>query len=501
MKLTLSKPSTGILFALLVKVLLICYLVAQVRNEPGIADKFSGDFVIKTADYGYFLQPVENYFKDNSRLIWYNDQNTAFAGRMPGYWFPYFLLRLVFGSAIALNLLILLQILLSAAAVYYLARAALLITKNIKVFYFIFFLYLLLPYAVSFDLFTQSESFAISASALHLYFLVAYFYNGKKRSDLFWSGFFLAWLIFLRPFMGLAIVYVPLLLLIYGFGQRQKFTKVFGTAFIFCAAFLIFEGAWITRNYVQLKKIIPLEADLEESYGKTYALPWIKIRQMIVSFGENAEYFEHGTMAEWFKSDSTTAVSRNYKFNEKIFDQVNFTKDSLVLLKQRFHQYMAGFPEKEKEKALYDYCVNAAERYRQQYTDAHSFQVHAKNPLLRFKKFIFNSGSSYLILPPFEQMNFHQKTLKLLASAMYYLILVLSFCGLLMLLIRRKMHIVHWIILVHVSVLIALIVLFIDIQENRYLMPVFPGLVLLCYVPAQRFLERKNKKRIPAEQQ
>lgn len=493
MKSLFNKPIVLIAFALLIKIIMIGYVVKQAKTDKGIHDNFISSIVIKTSDYGYFIEPVENYFKDGAGVVYYTKPSEPFAGRMPGYWFPYWIIRLGFSSFYALNILIVLQILLSSLSVFYLAKAAFNIYQNIKAFYFVYFLFLLTPYILSFDLFTQSESFAVSASIFHLYFFSNYVYKSGKKIDLFFSGFFLAWLIFLRPFTGIAILFVPLFLFLYSFRRKEGLKAAISNVLVFCLVFIIFEVSWTTRNYVQLKKLIPLESSLEDSYGKLYSKPWIQIRQMIVTFGEDAAYFEPGTMSAWFKNKGDSTVAKDeYAFKKELFQNVSFTKDSIVELKQKYHAYMDEM-NPEKEKLLFNDCLNTSLRYQKEYSKANFFKVYVKYPCIRFCKFIFNSGSSYLIFPPFSKMNLHQKNFKLFSSFTYYISIVLGFAGILIVLWKRNFKLINVFLVTHIAVIICLVVFYIDIQENRYLMTVFPYILLFSFYPVQLFINWRNK--------
>jgi 4-amino-4-deoxy-L-arabinose transferase-like glycosyltransferase len=486
MKKLFSSPVFLIILAIVVKAALIAYIAGQAKANPEYQGKFIGPLAMKTNDYSYFIQPVENYFKDDAGVIYYTEASEPFAGRMPGYWFPYFLIRLMLPQVAAINLLIVLQVLLSALSVFFLAKTARIFFKDERAFYFVFFLYLLTPYLLPFDLYTQSESFAVSAFVFHLYFLTKYFYEEQRPATLFCSGFFLAWLIFLRPFTGLAIVFVPLFLLWFFRGEQWK--KKIIQLFIFCIPFLVFEISWTARNFIQLKKIVPLETSLEESYGKVYSRPWVQIRQMIVTMGEDAAYFEPGTLSAWFKQEDSIP----YSFRGDFFTGVTYTPDSLLSLKEKYHAFMRE-SDPQKEKQLHDECVNTALRYQQQYASAHVFNVWLKFPAKRFAKFIFSSGSSYVPLPSFSAMSLHQKAFKLYSALMYYFFVTAGFAGMILLLARRFRLKLTLVMTVHLLSIIGLVVFYIDIQENRYLMTVFPCLVLFSFFTFSAFRKKGIK--------
>jgi Alg9-like mannosyltransferase family len=465
-----------ILIALAIKIVLITYLILQAKGTE-YEHKFIAPLVLKSSDYGYFIKPVENYFETG--VFFYIDKEHPFAGRMPGYWLSYFLLRFIFSPHYAIILMSILQILLSAISVYALARAAEIVSGRKKIFQIVFWIYAFNLYTISFDIQTQSESMAISCASFLLYFISKYFFERKSNSILFWAGFFTAWLIFLRPFMGFMILLMPCILFFYNYKgiNKNSFKQAFVAIFIFCFSFILIETTWIVRNYLMLKEFIPLESNITQSYGKVYSKPWIKIRGFIKTVGENPAYFEPGTMAEWYRN--TIDVNENkYEFNSNVFKNVSYTKDSLIELKRNYNIFYAT-----KNDSIENYyeklCINAAIRYSEEYKANNKINYYVLYPIKRCKMFIFNSGSSYLLLPPFAQMNWHQRLVKLFTSFYYYLVLVSSFIALIVALYRKKYNAFNISLFSSIFVLILIIVFYADIQENRYFMPVFPFVFML----------------------
>ena len=140
-------------------------------------DLMVNDLVLKHADYNYFLAPVDHFFEDGS---YYLKEGQCYAGRMPGYWFIYMLLRFVLSASAALNTLIVLQIVLSGIAVFYLAKVANSLFKSERVFALTYLLFLLSSFTSVFDFQTISESFSVPAFIFSLYFLIEIYHRVRR---------------------------------------------------------------------------------------------------------------------------------------------------------------------------------------------------------------------------------------------------------------------------------------------------------------------------------
>src|SRR6185436_4269021 len=204
-----------------------------------------------------------------------------------------------------------------------------------KAFLYSFVLLAISSHTAIFDIYSLSESFSVSAISFFVYFIFKYF-EQRKISHLLLSGFFITWAIFLRPFLGTMLVIFPLALLVY---DRRNFSiPVFiKTCFLFFLPFIICESTWVYRNFAVLKKFVPLETSLTESYGEmgAYRTSAISVRQLIDSWGGESAEFAAGKEGDWFHHVSNEKAG-DYVFDDYVFNST-FTKDSLLHLKRIFN--------------------------------------------------------------------------------------------------------------------------------------------------------------------
>ncbi|MDA0973474.1 MAG: glycosyltransferase family 39 protein [Bacteroidetes bacterium] len=464
-------PSWALL-VLLIRLPLLVYFMDQGRTY--FPERMVSDIVLKEVDYGYFLQPVDHYFEEGTYSF---GGNGPYAGRMPGYAIPYFLLRLVLAKDSALVALILIQIVLSAISVCYLALLAYRLSRSKGVFLATLLFYGTSLYYLRYDFSSITEAPSVALFILSLYQLFSWWEDDRKRR-LIWGGFFLTWTIFLRPFLGYLLLPIGLMLLIKGLhSSRQLFLKL-RPALLFCLPFILIEGLWIARNYSAFGRFIPLETPMYESYGKSYSKAWLSTREFAASLDIETAYFEPG-LAQWFRASTETQAAQ-FEMPMEWFEGVSFNRDSLEALRSTYLTYQA---EKDAGTCaqLETLIVMKAERYKEEVKNARPWTYHVSNRLENIGRRVFTSGSSYVLLPAFDRLNHFQKFLKLYASACYYLVLFFGFIGLILMYVRSfygEQKAFALLALIHCIALPLILPFTPATLENRYLFTLYPLLTI-----------------------
>ena len=139
------------------------FLSLFISEHYEIDPKSFSNFAHITKDYNYFLKPIDNYFKNG--LITY-DGFSSFAGRLPGYWFPYFLMRLFLNKKISITLLILLQIALSVFSNILFAKLVFYKTKKLLFFWISILVYSSNLFLIPFEYMTMTESLSVSTGVI-----------------------------------------------------------------------------------------------------------------------------------------------------------------------------------------------------------------------------------------------------------------------------------------------------------------------------------------------
>jgi hypothetical protein len=485
---TYIKPGIMLRFiglALLIRIIILGFFVYN--SWQLFPDRMVSGYVFKMNDYDYFLGTVDNYMK--SGTMTYYDQVKPFAGRMPGYGFPYLLIRLVTGQSAGLAILIGMQVLLSAISTYILGLIALIIFGNERIFKIVFWCFAISAPTIIFDIFTLSESFSISAILFFHYFLLR-FCLANKNQHLFLSGFFLAWAIFLRPFLGTFILVAPLFLLIW-ISKKETFIKAIPKITLFLLPFIVFESAWIARNFNVLHRFIPLETSLTESYGEegAYRTSAIGIRSMINAWGGETGEFYDGSEGWWFHEAAGDQIQA-YEFKPYVFNSA-FTKDSLIQLKFIFNQSVNHDLSPQTRDSLNMLANRIALRYAADYKSKNAFRFYFINPFKMYGKLVFSNGTRLLMMPSVDKMNLIQKAIKMFYLLFYFGFIFSGIAGMILFLIKEKNYSGSSLLVLFYPWIIATTLVFYAsfvIIEYRYLISAFPmflmfGVYALMNIP------------------
>ena len=393
---------------------LIWITFAQIRAaSPGT---IVPPLVEKRPDWGYFFTPVEHLIRDG--MFWYRE-GIPFAGRMPGYPGPYYLLRQLLDPDAALNALIAAQMLLAVVATYALARAAQVALASRRAFVIAFALAACNLFGITADFRTEAESFTFSAFAIHLLFLARYL-RGARRRDLVWSGLWLAWAIFLRPSTGLALaVEAPVVLVVAA--RRAGWRSALAAGLAFCAPFAAADAVWIVRNYAALGRFIPLQTGVTESYGVIYSPQWLAVRHWIVAWGGDRGYFREGSVSEWMRradlADDAIELPR------EALGDAGYTAADVRALRRDYQRFRTENLDPAEREALGEAVLERAAALREAYVRAHPFRHYVVVPLQLARPMIVHSGSPYVHVAPGSWLRWPLR----IAGGVWYYGLLLGF--------------------------------------------------------------------------
>jgi hypothetical protein len=243
--------------------------------------------------------------------------------------------------------------------------------------------------------------------------------------------------------------------------------------------FILFETAWIARNYSSLGKFIPLETSLSESYGErgAYRTSAISIRQLINAWGGEPGEFYEGSEGEWFHFTSLEKAD-DYPFNDYVFNS-SFNRDSLVRLKKIFNASVDEAYSEQQKDSLNMLASSIALRFAADYKKDNPVRFYLVNPVIRIYRLVLPNGTRLLPLPPFSQMNIFQKAVKLFYFGFYFIITLSGIAGMLIFLIKyRKKTPGSMLLLVYPVVILLTLTFFSSIIEYRYYITAYPVFVI-----------------------
>jgi dolichyl-phosphate-mannose-protein mannosyltransferase len=478
-----------VFIALLVRVSIIAFFLHSAKEV--YPEKSIGTIGLKQNDYEYFMGPVDEYF-EKGMFQYEFSPGKPFAGRMPGYSLPYMLLRFIFEKNTALFILFSLQILLGAISVYVMSLIAEKLFQSPGAFLIAFVLLAISSHTAIFDIYSLSESFSVSAICFFLYFIFKYF-EERKVSHLVVSGFFITWAIFLRPFLGTMLVIFPLALLIY---ERRNFsiTRFVKTCFLFFLPFILCESAWVYRNYVVMKRFIPLETSLTESYGElgAYRTSAISVRMLIDAWGGESAEFNVGRDGDWFHHVPYEKAG-DYVFADYVFHS-SFNKDSLLQLKKIFNASIDSTLTDTERDSLNKLASVIALRYAGQYKHDNFFRYYIINPVKRFQRLAFSNATGMLPLPRFDQMSTIQKAVKLFYFFLYLFVTVTGMTGTIVFFFSQKKLTAPGFIITIFPWLVAFTLVAYGVIGFRYYVNTYPVFIIFSVFFILIIMNRFGKK-------
>ena len=439
--------------------------------------------------------------------------------RMPGFGVIYLLFRSIFSYNITFNCIIIMQLLLSSASVYFMALIARLILKSRQVFYATFYLYLVCTYSNYYDVCLGTECICTAFLIFSTWLFLLYFRFHKLR-NLFFSGLFLTWVIFLRPAFAPLFFIFGLILFIYFIKNKIVWLK---PALVFIITFIVVDGAWILRNESVHHRVIPLTVDgvyypyIDSSYQRP-------MFEFVETWGGASDIPDPGSAMSWFGGvlfPGDPAPTQYDSIPDFIYNKT-FNKDSLVKLRAMVHTFMAmqkpaadSFyehyhhdwnyvysvlysklrPVSPQAAALQTDIINRFNKYTLSIKKENPFLYYVKAPLLLLRKSLYQPALAYIFVKG-SSIPKIGKYIQLFNKYLYIFLLIVGLIGIILLLykgLKSDYLILILALLPAYAILVHSIIL--RMADNRYLMPTWP-FVIACagYVIVSIYNRLKPRK-------
>lgn len=419
-----TKPLKWLVLAFSIK-LFLYFLFIYNDNSP--RRKFSGPF-IKSADHSEYITPIDNLIEYGNYAL--GSDSEPYAGRLPGFVFPYIIFRAIFNESTSNILLGSSILLLSVIASYALGLLLFNLARKRWAFITGFLLINFIPYFWHYDWTLHTSSLGVSCLIFFIYYFQCYTTHPIKK-HLLCAGFFLTWLVLLR---GFCLVYLPIaLIFIFAFEKKagKDLKQILAGVFIFLLPFSIAETAWVTRNFISLHKFVPLQTSFvpgTESKNPEYGIQSItkysltKLRELVFTWGgENAWYFPDSDIS-WFAWKGGKN-NDDFKFDESIFFD-GFNKDTLIALKKDvFYSYRDSLTKHQRD-SIENKIMRTSEHLKAKFKANKTIYYYFYTPFKRFKNYLFRNVTQDWPGPPFSNLNILQKLLRYISLLSYFLLLI-----------------------------------------------------------------------------
>lgn len=419
-----TKPIKWLLLALALK-LLLYFLFILPDNNP--KRKFVGPF-IKSPDHSEYIKPIDNLIDKGTYAM--DGFSEPYAGRLPGFVFPYVAFRAMFNEH-ASNLMLGIFILaLSILATYVLSLLLYNLTQKRWAFISGFLLINFVPYFWHYEWTLHTSSLGVSCLILFAYYFHTYIRNQSKKHLLF-AGFFLAWLVLLR---GFCLVYLPLIIIflfVFEKSSGKKIKEIVLSLFLFLIPFTIAESVWVTRNFISLHKFVPLQTsfvpgadskNIEYGYQSMTKYSLTKVRELIFTWGgENAWYFPDSDIA-WFGWRGGNYKS-DFKFDKSIFF-AGFTYDTLIALRNDvIFSYRDSLTQVQHD-SIENKIIRTATHLKEKFKTNKTAYYYFYSPLKRINNYLFRNVTQDWPGPTYNTSSILQKGVKFISLIAYFILLL-----------------------------------------------------------------------------
>jgi hypothetical protein len=399
--------------------------------------------------------------------------------RMPGYAMAYVPLRLVLDQAAALNVLMVLQLLLSVVAVLALGELAALAwpARAVACRRLAIVAYAASTYTAIFDAYLLTESLATSSVTIGILLFLRARASGSLGVTLA-AGALLGWAVFLRPIMlGLLLL---ALLAIVGFRASLPFRGRLVQAAVLVGPFVVADAAWAARNFVQRGVAEPLTP----IWAPYYSALDLSLNRFLQSWGGSVVYWNPRAEIVWFEHLDSPA----YRISPAAIARIEFPADiytsrfdyaTLVALKERLRQARGpGMPPAER-RARIAAVARDLDEFAASVRREKPLVYWVLGPLRLTRNLLVHSGTYNLHAKPVDELTLGALAFKVGMSGLYWWVLTFGFAGI-VLVLRRERHPLgdgSFLALAVVYMITAHTVVA-RLDEYRYFVPAYP--LLLC---------------------
>lgn len=378
------------LLAVLSKLFIAYYTIDQVY-----ASEVPESFALCSGDCGSYIDPIENLLDHGVYAPDY---------RMPGYGVFYLPFYALFSKPVAMNVLVLSQVLIDILSTMLLMTTVWMITRSRFGLVVSMVLYGVGCTVSVYDKFILTESISASLIVVSIYFLVNYILSGKK-GFLALSALFMTWAYFCRP------VVFPLFILLGGYVAYTLYRrKRLMHLVVFVLPFLIIQSLWSARNYYRHGQLYLLT--------RTTFYPFYSQGQM-ASFAFSAAISDLKDdyifpLQAWMNMDTTSHKAMEpLPLPEGVYTS-RFTVDSLQELQGYGKELLAGSTSASRKQKLDSLIAVKLNRYTASIKEEHPFLVYVQAPAKRLLVHVFrSSGVQFLHIKAFHSLSRPAKLLKL----------------------------------------------------------------------------------------
>ncbi len=471
-------------------VVLLRFATSMVIFWLGEKDPFnSGLWHLSTDAIDFYVKTATNLAMLG---IYSKDGVLPYAGRMPGYDIIIAPLFFFFDQPLAFNLLVVTQWSLTSLSYYLLALLSYNTFHKVRLFYIVIIGISLNTYIAYYDFYILTESFAVSAVIIGIYFV----HTKKSKLYLLLSGTFFTWAFFLRPYL-LAIYILAVLYIIWIYRYELRILLV--RLLYFGSIFILFESMWIIRNYIHFQTFIPV-IKFDQLVDPNDKLTVLGDFMRVVG-GDNIYWNPTAEIMLFLDVRLDKKVKPTYQHMSDLPSYMftsAYNADSLEVLK---YWYVLADTAKSPEMRSFAnmQAVSKMRYYMDTFKKEKPLYYYIVAPLRLLGKFLIHSGTYNLSSQIFSNLPTLKKVVRLIYGGLYYFTWVLGLLGCIIILSNLRHVKDHMIIVICITGLYPLVMtsaIFRTI-EYRHFALAYPFLFVIAvwtglYI-IERFIARYRK--------
>ena len=423
----------------------------------------------ETGDTPGYFDPIDSFLDGHAYRPDY---------RMPGYGLAYLLFRAFSTPQGAGTGVILLQALLGMVSVVVLARCAKLLDAPRWGQYATCVLHALFARLILYDAYWLTESFCTSAMIFGTHGWLAHRRTGSWAA-LVWGGAWLMWAVFLRPVQVVWLVMLAVALMI---NTRTPWrTRLVATA-LFLLPFTLADGWWVRRNAVMHGEIAPLSRGVV--MPELLSSPMHPLMRFLQATGGNYIHWDPSAHIRWFNMREGPLgrpgprVDRNVVMPAFALCE-HLTADSLRAWAADMSRWSDDGTTPEERIALFRSMNARSDRFVQYYKDERPWQYAIASRARLTALYFGLAGSGALFRSSEREARWFMPSPFLLDAPMHWTVLIGGLIAALLAILRwKRASQPAWIAFVTLTS-IFLIPWGLRLCEGRYLVPMYPWLILL----------------------
>ena len=428
-----------------------------------------GYIAVYDGDTFSYLGAMDNLLEQGKYFFW-NGARAVYAGRMPFYGAPYFLLRLFLDKSAAYDVIVVFQIFFDALATVVFARLCCAITPRKSAFWLGYLIYFASFNAFNWSVILNTESLSISFLVFFLYYFHLY-WTKKKWSDAVGAAILLALMTVLKPY--LVILYPA-----FFFGVLFKDGRIDGFAaarsalrrvFVLSLPLLVLLSPWIVRNAFVMKRFVPAQENIYAGYN--YSEAFLALETFTGAWG--------GALGAWDANDAGCYFTRNPP-NGCRFTMPNYAltaeynADDIERVRQNYLKLQIEYSPELEQNVVAD-----LENYTEIYKRENPLMYYAGSKFIIVKKMFWHTNNAAVpIQPDFKCYNSYQISFKIVQFIVYICALTFGVLGLIKSVYEGKLS------LVFIVIPLIIIFLFAELRttQARYIGQVY--IIFLLGIPA-----------------